>query len=321
MKTDCALYVTVLPGGKMKRDLTSVSGKVCLNDVTVEDEIISFSELEFSPYATIVELLICSASNLSVDGRIEEVNAEEFQFLVDTANDLVLSLEEEQPLQGTLTRTMLEDQVLEDNGTGLYIYQAADKIISVLREAMVLQMKINEILSDIRQGIPLDIRKEHNYLQMLELTQVFEFGDGWTSRYRFRSLTEYYYFLLVHFIQQSPNIALCECCGCYFIPKTKKKTLYCDRVLMNGKTCKELAPSLKHKLNAKRQKVIEEFDRAKRRMYKRYERTDDIGAKPKNKNLSYADYYAWLDRATQVRDSYLSGKIGEEDALKIICIE
>lgn len=122
MKTDCALRVTVLPGGKMKRDLTSVSGKVCLNDVTVEDEIISFSELEFSPYATIVELLICSASNLSVDGRIEGVDAEEFQFLVDTANDLVLSLEEEQPLQGTLTRTMLEDQVPEDNGTGLYIY-------------------------------------------------------------------------------------------------------------------------------------------------------------------------------------------------------
>lgn len=146
-------------------------------------------------------------------------------------------------------------------------------------------MKINEILSDIRQGIPLDIRKEHNYLQMLELTQVFEFGDGWTPRYRFRSLTEYYYFLLVHFIQQSPNIALCECCGRYFIPKTKKKTLYCDRVLMNGKTCKELVPSLKHKLNAKRQKVIEEFDRAKRRMYKRYERTDDIGAKPKKFKL------------------------------------
>lgn len=321
MRTDCALYVTILPDGKMKRDLTSVTSKVCLDDVTVEDEIISFSELAFGPYAAVVDLLIYSASNLSVDGHIEEVSVEEFQFLVDTANDLVLSLEEEQPLQGTLTRTMLEDQVPEDNGMGLYIYQAADKIISVLCEAMVLQMKINEILSDIRQGIPLDIKEKHNYLQMLELTQVFEFGEGWTSRYRFRSLTEYYYFLLVHFIQWKPNVAMCECCGRYFIPKTKKKTLYCDRVLKDGKSCKELAPSLKHKLNAKRQKVIEEFDRAKRRMYKRYERTEDTGAKPSNKNLSYSDYYAWLAQATLARDSYLAGKMTEEHALQIICAE
>lgn len=321
MKTDCALYVKVLPDGQMERELVTINGKTCLESTTVEQEIINFSELEFGPYAAIVDLLAYSASNLSVEGRVEEVDVEEFQFLLNTANDLVTSLESEHPLHGTLTRTALEDQVPDDDGTGLYIYRAADRILTVCSEAIILQMQINEILSDMRKGKPLDIKKKHAYLQMLAFTQVFEFGEGWTSRYRFRSLTDYYYFLLIHFVKQNPTVSLCECCGRYFIPKTKKRTLYCDRVLRDGKTCKDIAPSLKHKLQAQSKKVIEEFDRAKRRMYKRYERTDDTGAKPANKNLSYADYYAWLDRATQARDSYLAGKMKEEDALRLICIE
>ncbi len=321
MKKDCALYVEVLPDGKIERELAIINGKICLESTTVEQEIITFSELEFGPYAAIVDLLAYSASNLSAEGCMEEVDVEEFQFLVDTANDLVTSLESEHPLHGTLTRTSLENQVPEDNGTGLYIYRAADRILAVCSEAMILQMRMNEILSDMRKGLPPDIKRKHSYLQMLAFTQIFEFGEGWTSRYRFRSLKDYYYFLLVHFIEFNPTISLCECCGRYFIPKTKKRTLYCDRVLKDGKTCKELAPFLKHKLQAQSKKVIEEFDRAKRRMYKRYERTDNMGANPANKNLSYADYYAWLDRAMQARDSYLAGKMKEEDALKLICAE
>ena len=120
MKKDCALYVEVLPDGKIERELATINGKICLESTTVEQEIITFSELEFGPYAAI---------NLSAERCMEEVDVEEFQFLVDTANDLVTSLESEHPLHGTLTRTSLEDQVPEDNGTGLYIYRAADRIL------------------------------------------------------------------------------------------------------------------------------------------------------------------------------------------------
>lgn len=153
---------------------------------------------------------------------------------------------------------------------------------------------------------------------MQELTQVFEAGDRLTSQYYFRSISIYYYFLLVHFISSKPNVALCECCGRYFIPATKRKTLYCDRELKGGKSCKELAPSLKHRLDTKREKVIEEFDRAKRRMYKRYERAGDLSKKPSSKDLSYSEYYEWLERATDARDRYLAGEFSEEKALGII---
>ena len=85
MKTDCALYVKVLPDGQMERELVTINGKTCLESTTVEQEIINFSELEFGPYAAIVDLLAYSASNLSVEGRVEEVDVEEFQFLLNTA--------------------------------------------------------------------------------------------------------------------------------------------------------------------------------------------------------------------------------------------
>ncbi|MFR8283675.1 MAG: DUF6076 domain-containing protein [Faecalibacterium sp.] len=96
---------------------------------------------------------------------------------------------------------------------------------------------------------------------------------------------------MLHFISANPNVALCECCGRYFIPKTAKKTLYCDRIIKDNKTRKNLAPGLKHKLQAQNKKVVEEFDRAKQKMYKRYERALNPDKKVTEKDLSYAEYY------------------------------
>lgn len=318
MKTDCGLYASVTPDGTLKRDLAAIFGKVSLANTTVEDEIITFSELDFGPYAEVVDLIITSAALIPHGGRIEDADMNMFQFILDTAIDLVNTLEQEAPLYGTLTRATIEDCIPEDDGTGLYVYTTSAQIISILTSVMSLQFEVNDILSDLRQGIPIDFECKYDYLRMQELTQVFEAGDGLTSRYYFRSISDYYYFLLVHFISSKPNVALCECCGRYFIPATKRKTLYCDRELKDGKSCKELAPSLKHKLDAKRKKVIEEFDRAKRRMYKRYERAGDLSKKPSSKDLNYSEYYEWLERATEARDRYLAGELSEEKALEII---
>lgn len=321
MKTDCGLYVSITSDGKLKRDLAAISGRVSLANTTVADEIITFSELDFGPYAEVVDLIITSAAFIPHEGRIEDADMNVFQFILDTTTDLVTTLEQEDPLYGTLTRATIEDCIPDDDGTGLYVYTTSAQIISILASVMDIQFEVNDILSDLRQGTPIDFEHKYDYLRMQELTQVFEAGDGLTSRYYFRSISDYYYFLLVHFISSKPNVALCECCGRYFIPATKRRTLYCDRELKGGKTCKELAPALKHKLDVKRKKVIEEFDRAKRRMYKRYERTGDLSKKPSGKDLSYSEYYEWLEQAADARDQYLAGELDEKEALEIICAD
>ena len=75
---------------------------------------------------------------------------------------------------------------------------------------------------------------------------------------------------------------------------------------------------LKHRQKVAQISVVEEFDRAKRRMYKRYERAEFLNKEPSEKDLSYEEYYQWLDRAVRARDDYLSGRLSTEEALKII---
>ena len=72
-------------------------------------------------------------------------------------------------------------------------------------------------------------------------------------------------------------------------------------MLKDNKTCKDLGPALKHKLQAQNKKVVEEFDRAKQRMYKRYERALDPNKKASKRDLSYAEYYEWLENAAERR--------------------
>ena len=59
-------------------------------------------------------------------------------------------------------------------------------------------------------------------------------------------------------------------------------------------------------------------DRAKQRMYKRYDRALDPNKKASKIDLSYGEYYEWLEAATKARDAYLAGKISEEEALNVI---
>lgn len=66
--------------------------------------------------------------------------------------------------------------------------------------------------------------------------------------------------------------------------------------LKDSKTCKEWGPVFKHRQKAAQIRVVEEFDRAKQRMYKRYERAEFINKEPSEKDLSYGEYYQWLDR-------------------------
>ena len=121
----------------------------------------------------------------------------------------------------------------------------------------------------------------------------------------------------MNYLNSEPNIACCHCCGQYFIPKTRKTTLYCDRVISNGKTCKEVAPAIKHKISVDTDPVLKAYDRTKHKMYKRYERTTwTLEKLPKG--ISFEKYLDWREPAAVARDKYLKGELTAEEALKII---
>lgn len=100
-------------------------------------------------------------------------------------------------------------------------------------------------------------------------------------------------------------------------PKDQTKTLYCDRIIRDGKTCKQIAPYENHKRLAAANRVVAEFDRVRDLMFRRTDRTC-VDKKKSPIDLSYEQYYARLDNAALARDQFFAGELSEEDALAII---
>ena len=326
MQNICGLYVEINKDGTLKRNLTVKNGEtIKLERTTVNDEIIAFSELNFKYYAELLEHIenMCEKSFVEItDGDFGEagIDIDAYTKILKTAHKLIEALEESNPLHGTLLRTLLEDQLPPDDGSAMYLINSEAKITDCLSSVMRLQFLINDILYDLRSGTPLDMENKYSIFKSAAFTQIQTLGEKVTVQYRFRSLIDYYIFLMMRFIANQPSVNLCQCCGKYFIPKTKRTTLYCDRIIRNNKTCKQIAPALKHKHDAARDSVIETFDRTKRKMYKRFERTNDFSNATAN-ILSLTQYYHWLGKAEQARNEYLARKISAEEALEIITVE
>ena len=313
------LYVTLEKDGNIKRNLITESGEQELQITTIKDEIIEFSELNFWPYSRVVDLIQEFADQIKTDEK-QKPNEEDLKFFdqfTSLTDNLISELKGNSPIASLLSATAIADNLPVPNDSIEYIEIAKFVIPQILRSVVDFNLFVNDTFYNIYTGNTLDEAGEHYFLSQLMLKQELTFCGELTVRYFFRNLTEYYIFLLMQFLSTKPKILRCECCGKYFVPKTNKETKYCDRILKDDKTCKELAPSLKHKKMVLTDKVVEAYDRAKRKMYRRYERNDGrIYMSPKG--ITYDDFYVWNDAATEARDKYLQGELIAEEALKII---
>ena len=137
-----------------------------------------------------------------------------------------------------------------------------------------------------------------------------------TKCYVFDSAENYLNHLLLNLIQLNPNICLCQNCGELFVAKTKKKTLYCDRIQLDGnKKCSEIGP----KNRAELQSTLfgfEDYDKAVERNYQRAKRTEEYYVK--DIKLEWDDYYNWLDKVQHAKKQWLNEEITDEDFLNIV---
>ena len=139
---------------------------------------------------------------------------------------------------------------------------------------------------------------------------------GLTKCYIFDSAANYLNFLLLNLIQLNPNICLCQNCGELFVAKTKKKTLYCDRIQPDSnKTCGEIGP----KNRAELQSTLfgfEDYGKAVERNYQRAKRTEEYYVK--DKQLEWDNYFDWLERAQRARQQWLNEEITDDEFLNIV---
>lgn len=281
--------------------------KIPIEDTTIKDELIGFSEEDFEEYYEMQNEI------RKVYRTYPKESEERFALIKNLTAKAEKALAKYRTFYGLLNRLMIEDFLGEDDGTEHYLREYA----SYLDQIKSVQFFVLHFFSDLSNQREIDINEDFNY-NSVQISTVFYFEDNKSRQmYHIRNLTEYYFLLLHLFVVNEYRLCRCQLCGRYFVPKTKKKTLYCDRVLKNGKTCKEFAPRLKHSILANRNEVLKAFDTQRGKMYKRYERTlntPDTVEKP----LSFEEYYDWLEKARTARDNYLEQKISKEEALNII---
>lgn len=310
MKTD-GLYITLSPDGTIKRYLRDGGSKIPLDDTTIAGEIINLSEQNhIHLYQTIKE--IWAFAGRTGDDR----NNLEFAIAMET---FLHRLRKENIIRYALLMTQIADHPNDRPFARWDMQECAMFIAEHFSQAMAADITVGRVLSALSEGTPIDLDEEHEMLHQSSAYVTFTFGESLTAEYQFRSEEQYFIFLLQHFILSKPNVAVCQFCGRFFIPKTRKKTLYCDRIVRDKRSCKRIAPHLKRKEKIAASRVLTIFKRVKEMMEKRYDRTGDDKT-PSIIDITYEQYFEWLLLATDARDRYLAGELTEDEAISIIYV-
>ena len=137
---------------------------------------------------------------------------------------------------------------------------------------------------------------------------------GKKVEYSLNTLLELRILELEMYFRQPNRIARCAYCWGYFMPKTKKETLYCDREWDDGKTCKQLGPNAQRRIDQHNDNALAIFEVLRKRMGARYERFMDSGEQMNTEFILNIDgYFDWSNEAKQARMDYLDGKITAEE--------
>ena len=199
----------------------------------------------------------------------------------------------------------------EDNGTAMCLMTTMNNIVEALREPLDTQYILynylksrsefdthedwlETILSEgyfFHRDYPCEMINYDLFTNEPKLSQAFFFDN----------YTDYFVFLFLKFAEQQRRVLECPCCGKLFVPKSNRAEVYRDRVLIDDKTCKQIAPKLARKLKQRNDPLLEEYEKAKNRNYKRVERYENAYKSSGVMRLTFNEYKAWLDKASEMK--------------------
>ena len=105
--------------------------------------------------------------------------------------------------------------------------------------------------------------------------------------------------------KKSFRVIKCKNCDYYFIPKTAHKTLYCDEIFENGKTCKEYVENLAFGRNFANDPVCKQY----RNRYKNLQKQASLSNNPAVTEL----YKSYKKDGSKYLKNYKLGKISSDE--------
>lgn len=321
-----SLYMDMGTGPEAEIILASGSGyDQHITKATPAEYLISFVERDYSAYRKEINRLLKEHPLFEAS---QEISEEDFiDFLVDVFS-LSAMLKEMDPIAdfvvssrlfGFFTGSMPEG----DDGSASFLLRTGHYALRLLREPILAQVRLQNIFEVVFDDFERATQRERytalketypplvNTMFLSRRAEI-DSGDiplGIITEYSPRSIYELYILTLnLYFQQNKQRIARCQCCGKYFIPGTKKETLYCSRVF-EGRACKQLGPNLKRKLGPESDEALKKYKQLRSRMFERMSRFE-TAAEWDRKNLFQMDsvkYSEWLDMAHSTRREYLDG--------------
>lgn len=301
--------------------------KIQTDRIKISEELIGELEYDLSNYETVLEHIFEETEPL--DG-IGEYSEEQFNSVSNMALELANGVRENDLTSGVLLRATVNKLLdFKDDGTAMCLMTAMSNIVDALREPLDTRYILYKYLKSrsefdtheewlrknilpegyfFRRDYPCEIINYDLFTNELKLSQVFFFDN----------YTDYFVFLFLKFAEQQKRVLECPCCGKLFVPKSNRAEMYCDRILIDGKTCKQIAPKLARKLKQRNDPLLEEYERAKNRNYKRVERYENADGNDGVIRLTFNEYKAWLDKASEMKRLYLQGEVSARELRKTI---
>ena len=317
------LYIKKNPDGTMTKRIIFGGSQRKLLATTIKDEIISFSEQNFEPYLEMLTEIDTTAEGVVGSEEYKsEVNVDEFIKFANIVSEECKRLQKKDFVMGTLTSTLLKDSVPVDDGTAYYIFEAVHEMRACLYDIYMFYRHLMEFLHRSADGIDLNFKRDFKqFTEVTAPTRCMFDGKNLSYEYVFRSLSQYYIFIVQQFIAAGYRVQRCNCCGKYFVPKTKKETLYCDRVIRDGRTCKDIGPSKKRRQDENSNDVLRAYRQNERKLQRRKERARNPIEETKEELAAERLLNKWRKKAQPALEKYQLGEITKEEALSIIITE
>ena len=216
----------------------------------------------------------------------------------------------------------------EDDGSALFLLNAAEELLYVLEDPIRTQVCLWNILEMVFDGMERATQRGRFeklcriYPQIGRLCDPASLPDVEQGQRVFRANSIFGLRMLelaLYFQQDKQRIARCDYCWGWFIPKTKKVTRYCDRVT-DGFPCKQRGARFKRNLVEDQDGALKLCNQLRDRMYARLLRWQDAAPDERDKliPMDYEQYEVWSENARLARMEYLKGKLAAEEFLRRI---
>ena len=315
------LRLTELGEGRIRKILTDYDGTVILDEVVLpHDELIRFMDRKIKDYYKKLKALEAHPLfKVSLD-----VSEADLIDLVGKAFAMTDEMRADFPEAYFFTKIALEDTlVIPSDGSASFLLNIGMRILNIMKTPYLTRVRMRNIM-EVCFGTTEGFTQSERFEKICKVYPTLNNhsfavrwtpdSEGWAQEYEIRSLLELYVFYLMASLRSDKRIARCQHCWRYFVPKTMKKTDYCDRVWKDGRICKEHGPNLKRKDAPAEDKYLLAYKKLRARLYERDYR--EYATERKRDTASYEHYEDWLEDAADARAEYLSGEIDGEELLR-----